>query len=92
MPKILITGGAGFIGRHCVKKFLDNRWDVVVLDKNPPQNFTEFFSQSNLQVIVGDVCNESDIIKSIANCDAVLHLAAQISVQYSINFPDKQSV
>ena len=89
MPKILITGGAGFIGRHCVKKFLENKWDVVVLDKNPPLNFTEFFPQSNLQVHVGDVCLESDIGKSIANCDAVLHLAAQISVQYSMNFPDE---
>ena len=89
MPKILITGGAGFIGRHCVKMFLKKEWDVVVFDNKPRPEFVECFPQNNLKVHIGDICDERNLEKAMSDCTAVLHLAAQISVQRSMDLPEE---
>jgi UDP-glucose 4-epimerase len=79
--KILVTGGAGFIGSHLCEKLIEEHHEVVVLD-----NFSTG-SQSNLELIdftgelvVGDIRN-SDLVNSlVSKSDVVVHLAAALGV------------
>ena len=89
--KVLITGGAGFIGRWVVKEFLDNGHTTIVLDNlvnSTKENIKEFELRKNFNFINGDILNK-DLLKEIFNTgiDLCLHLAALISVQESIEKP-----
>src|SRR5689334_19603191 len=84
--KILITGGAGFIGSHLVRALLGRGDNVRVLDN--------FFSgrRSNLdglevELIEGDITNAEDVVRAITGMTHVLHLAAVPSVPRSIADP-----
>ena len=86
MPKkVLITGGAGFIGSHIVDKLFENIYSIVILD-----NFSSG-SRGNLKYIDNIKLYNIDIEKAdldeifkIEKPDYVIHLAAQTSVNYSI--------
>ncbi len=88
MASVLITGGAGFIGRHVVRQFLDHGWQVVVLD-------VDEFSESERQemgdftVIQEDINSKESLRDAMKSCDAVVHLAARVSVPQSIQEPEK---
>ncbi len=88
MAKVLITGGAGFIGRHVVRQFLSHGWQVVVLDVDefgePELEHTADFS-----AIQGDINSKQDLREAMHTCDAVVHLAALVSVPQSIEEPEK---
>ncbi len=89
--KILITGGAGFIGRWTVKKALELGHSIVVLDNlsnTSKDNIKEFMDNPNFEFIQGDVRNKSDVEKAFTSCDACMHLAAEGNVQKSIDNPD----
>ena len=73
--KILITGGAGFIGSHLAERLIKEKNDVVVLD-NLSTGKKENVSQK-AKFIRGDVRDEEDVRKAIHGCDFVFHLAAQ---------------
>lgn len=89
--KILITGGAGFIGsnfvRHVVNKYPD--YTVYVVDSltyagnlnNIPK---EFFDLSTFHLVEGTITDESLMKKLVAKVDAVIHFAAESHVSYSI--------
>jgi len=83
--KVLVTGGAGFIGSHTVEAFLRLGHSVRVLD-----NFSSG-TQSNLsesvELIVGDVTNNEDADLAVTDMDAVVHLAALVSVPLSLHKP-----
>jgi dTDP-glucose 4,6-dehydratase len=91
--KVLVTGGAGFIGRWVVKKLLEEGHFVKVLDNlsnGSLGNLSEFTENPSLEVKVGDVKN----IKTVTSVfrqkyDIVIHLAADIIVQDSIDNPRK---
>lgn len=88
MKRVLITGGAGFIGSHTVDLLLEKGFDVVVYDNMSTgklSNLNLFHSQ--LQVIQGDILDSAKLTKEMARCDAVLHLAALVSVPFSIEHP-----
>jgi len=89
MPKILLTGGAGFIGIECCRKFLDAGWSVHVLDCRPLDPNIELFQRTKCSYQQGDIRLVSDVKNAIQGCDAVVHLAAQISVPKSIEHPDE---
>jgi dTDP-glucose 4,6-dehydratase len=85
--KILITGGAGFIGcnfvRYMLKKYPDD--EIVVLDK-----LTYAGRMANLQEVMdkitfieGDICNKEDIEK-VGDCDVIFNFAAETHVDRSI--------
>ena len=85
--KIFVTGGAGFIGSYLVKALSELGHVVVVFD-----NFShpsDLFSKNikNVISINGDVLNQNQLSKYIKNSDIVIHLAAQIDVEKSINNP-----
>lgn len=92
---ILVTGGAGFIGRWVVEKLLLRNNEIVVidnLDNGREENLFEFRNNPNLkEFIINDVKNK-DIINVIFQkyrFSVCIHLAAQINVQESLDFPEK---
>jgi nucleoside-diphosphate-sugar epimerase len=89
MAKVLITGGLGFIGQHCSKAFREKGWTVTILDMHDTQNKSDFHNlvSDGITVTWGDIRNIDDVKKAMKGCDAVVHLAAQISVLNSYNEP-----
>jgi nucleoside-diphosphate-sugar epimerase len=79
MSKILVTGGAGFIGSHLVE-FLSKKNLVVVLDSFLHGNKIEKFNK-NIQVVKGDV-KDFSLVKDLSrNCSTIFHLAAILGVE-----------
>lgn len=88
--KILITGGAGFIGSNLCAYFLKNNNQVVCLDNfstGYKHNIEDFFSDSNFTLIEGDIRNIVTCHEAVIGVDYVLHQAALGSVPRSINDP-----
>lgn len=88
--KILITGGAGFIGSNLVDHFLEQGLQVVCLDNlstGQKKNIEHHLSNPNFKFIIGDI-RDLEICKlAIAKCDYVSHQAALGSVPRSIADP-----
>ena len=89
--KVLITGGAGFIGKHLVKNILKNNFQVTIFD-----NFSNSDRESILdlikmgaKIIDGDITNIQEISDAVKNHEVIVHLAALISVEESIKNPSK---
>jgi UDP-glucuronate 4-epimerase len=95
--KILVTGGAGFIGSHLVEKLLADGWRVVVLDNfdsfyDPAikrRNVAEAERSPDYSLIEGDIRDEDLLSRLFAaqKFDAVIHLAARAGVRPSIEDP-----
>jgi UDP-N-acetylglucosamine 4-epimerase len=88
--KILITGGAGFIGSNLCEYFLSKGHEVVCLDNfatGHKHNLTECIKNSNFRLIEGDIRNIMDCQKAVEGIDYVFHQAALGSVPRSINDP-----
>lgn len=88
--RILITGGAGFIGSNLCEHFLDQGHKVVCLDNFATgfkKNIEPFISNPNFNLIEGDIRNLDDCIKATEGVDYVLHHAALGSVPRSIKDP-----
>lgn len=86
MERVLITGGAGFIGSHLTEK-LAEKYEVIALD-NFYSGKKENIEEYNVEIVKGSVLNEK-LIKKIflKKIDYVYHLASQISVVYSLKNP-----
>lgn len=86
--KILVTGGAGYIGSFMTKILLDKGYDVVVFD-NLERGHKKAVD-SRAEFIQGDIKNliELENLFSGNNIDAVMHFAGYISVEESTKFPD----
>lgn len=88
--KILITGGAGFIGSNLCEYFLSKKYEVVCLDNfstGHKHNLVAFSNDKNFKLIEGDIRNLSDCKEAVLDVDYVLHQAALGSVPRSINDP-----
>lgn len=89
-PKILVTGGAGFIGSHLVEALLRNDCQVVVLDNfstGKKENLAPFSSDRRFTLITGDIRDLETCRKAMESVDYVLHEAALGSVPRSIADP-----
>lgn len=88
MLKVLITGGAGFIGSHIVDKLLDNNYQVAVLDNLSSGNLDNLQQHENLKFYNRDIVKDDlEYIFKVEKPDYVIHLAAQTSVAYSVLNP-----
>ena len=88
--KILITGGAGFIGSNLCEYFINKGHQVVCLDNfatGHRYNLDAIINHPNFQLIEGDIRNIEDCKHAVAGADFVLHQAALGSVPRSINDP-----
>src|SRR5438067_1551770 len=86
--RILITGGAGFIGSHTADLLLAHNKQVVILDNLATGNLNNLNLQhGNLKFVEGDILDEALVATLLKDCDAVLHLAAIASVPKSVEFP-----
>ncbi len=91
MPKLLITGGAGFIGGHTVNLAMALGWQVRLLDNLSTGLATkvETLASQGAQVIIGDVRDVDIVLAAVEGCDAIIHLAAQVSVPRSVEQPEE---
>lgn len=88
--KILITGGAGFIGSNLVDYFLTQGYQVVCLDNlatGKIENLEDAMKNPNFTFIEGDIRNYDICLQAVKGCKYVLHQAALGSVPRSINDP-----
>jgi UDP-glucose 4-epimerase len=89
--KILVTGGAGFIGKHLVDFLLKKDYSVSIFDNfsNSTKESVSHLIQIGAKIIEGDIRNPQDILNASKNQDTVIHLAAKISVSESIDNPSE---
>ena len=89
--RILVTGGAGFIGSNLVEELLAQGAFVRVLDNLSTgfrYNIEEFMANPLFEFIEGDICHYEDCLSAVKGMDAVSHQAALGSVPRSIEFPE----
>ena len=89
--KVLVTGGAGFIGSHLIPQLLSRRYSVTAMDNlssGKIENLNEVQADPRFQFVKGDICDKQALRKAIHGVDAVVHLAALIDVTTSIVNPD----
>lgn len=85
--RVLVTGGAGFVGSQLVRELLDSKYHVAVLD-----NFTIGLKESlpksgELRLVSGDVRDFGLVSRVVRNCPYVIHLAAQAFIPFSYEMP-----
>ena len=88
--KILITGGAGFIGSNLCEYFINKGHQVICLDNfatGHRHNLDAIINHPNFRLMEGDIRNESDCNNAVEGVDYVLHQAALGSVPRSIKDP-----
>ena len=87
--KILVTGGAGFIGSHLVDRLLAEDYEVVILDNFSQGRLSNISDNENknLKIFRGDIQKISEIKAAFRDVDAVFHEAAMVSVVQSIQNP-----
>jgi dTDP-glucose 4,6-dehydratase len=93
MKRLLVTGGAGFIGSHFVKYMLRAHpaYEIVNLDKltyaGNLDNLREIQNEPRHRFVRGDICDEQVVNRLAKECDAIVNFAAETHVDRSIDDP-----
>jgi len=88
--KVLITGGAGFIGSHLCDGLLERGHEVVCLDnlwRGKKENIEHNLSNDNFTFIEGDIRDKSTVENAVQGCDIAHHLAAINGTKYFYEEP-----
>ena len=92
--RVLITGGAGFIGSHLAEAYLEKGDEVYVIDDlstGSLDNIAHLKHQANIQkrlfVTIDSVLNKDILMELVGTCDIVHHLAAAVGVELILNHP-----
>ena len=84
--RILVTGGAGYIGATAVALLLDAGYEVTVLDDLSTGHADAL--PANVKFVQGSLLNAGDLDKALEGCDAVMHFAAKSLVGESVEKPE----
>lgn len=90
ITKVLVTGGAGFIGSNLCQRLLDDGYQVTCLDDLSTgfkKNIEAFQHNNRFQFVQGDITNLNTCMEAVKGCSFVFHQAALGSVPRSINNP-----
>ena len=90
MVKVLVTGGAGFIGSHLVDSLLKLGYEVRVVDNLSSgfiENLKQHFGKSCFEFIKGDLKDKEVCKKAVEDIEVVFHLAANPEVRVSVTEP-----
>ncbi len=82
--RVLVTGGAGFIGSHFAKRLRASGEDVVVLDKLTYSGNPANLEGSGIELVVGDICDAQAVADAAQGADAIVNFAAETHVDRSI--------
>jgi dTDP-L-rhamnose 4-epimerase len=86
--RVLITGGAGFIGSHLARRLLTDGYDVRVLDNLDPQvhpaGEPPTYLDPDVELVIGDVRDRERVDATLTGVDVVVHLAARVGVGQSM--------
>jgi UDP-glucose 4-epimerase len=88
--RLLITGGAGFVGSHLAEALLERGDEVFVLDDlstGSIDNIAQFKSHPKFHYTIDTVTNEPLLAEMIDRCDTVVHLAAAVGVKLIVESP-----
>jgi UDP-glucose 4-epimerase len=85
--KVLITGGAGFIGSNLAKRLVEDGHSVVVLDSLLRGNKLDKETYSKIEFIKGDVRDLQTVNQASKNCDLIFHFAAVLGVDIVADNP-----
>jgi UDP-glucose 4-epimerase len=85
--KVLVTGGAGFIGSNLVKRLVEDRHEVVVLDNFLSGHRKNLAPFPQVRLVEGDTRNAEDVDRSMEGAEVVFHLAASVGNKRSIDEP-----
>lgn len=88
--RVVVTGGAGFIGSHTVDRLLEEGKHVTVLDdlsRGKPENINRHKGKKNFSFVHGDIRNMHIVKKALKDADAIIHLAALANVKQSFDNP-----
>lgn len=85
--KVLITGGAGFIGSNLAKRLADEGHSVVVLDSLLRGNKLDKDTYAKIEFIKGDVRDLNTVMNASKNCDIIFHFAAVLGVDIVADNP-----
>lgn len=86
--RILVTGGAGFIGANLLRMLIDSGYRVTVLD-NFSTGRRDYLRGLDIDLVVGDILDVDLVNEAVAGCDGVVHLAAQTGVPGSLADPHR---
>ena len=85
--KILITGGAGFIGSNLVDLLINKNYKVNIIDNL--SNSKKPKSKKNIKFFYGDIRNLKELNLASKNCKTIIHLAAKSAIQETISNPSE---
>ncbi len=90
--KILLTGGAGFIGSHVLDMYVRHHHKVVVVDNfrsGRIENINHLLKNRNVEFVFGDILDETFVASLPTNVDIINHQAAQLEITRCIQYPQE---
>lgn len=90
LPRILITGGAGFIGSHLAEELLARGYYVTIIDDLSTgrfENIAPLTAHPNFRFAIDTITNEVVMDRLVSECDLIVHLAAAVGVMLIVERP-----
>ncbi|MCG8634093.1 MAG: NAD(P)-dependent oxidoreductase [Desulfobacterales bacterium] len=84
MKKVLVTGGAGFLGSHIADALTDKGYEVLIFDRVKSSHIRD-----NQKMVMGDICDFDSVSAAVKGCDIVYHLAAEADIAASAKDPHR---